>query len=858
MHIIGRDCELTVLHEAWRAAAARPGVVLVEGGAGIGKTALVTAFAATVDADVLVGEAPSIGGDAQPYAPFLAALGAADPAKAERAADPAKAERAAHPAKAERAAHPAKAERAADPVKAELVARIEAAAPVVLVLEDLDRADQASRELLGCLAAMLNRPGVLVVATYGAERVTPGALAGDVPGAERVTLGPLADDAAAQLLGRADAALIRQAQGNPLLLLALAAHPDADPLLAPFRALPPESRAAVRVAAVLGRDVDRSLLQKITGPPDEPLAPAVEAGLLLARAGGYRFRHDLIRAAVLDDLRPAERARLHRLAAGAITLGFRPATAALVELAEHWHAAGDADRAFDAAWRAAAVARSAHGGRLRMLERVAATWERVFDPEFRTRTDRVAVLMAAAVAASHAGALERGLALTAEALANTRDPARTALLLETRSLLRYRGGDDGIEDLRAALALQPRNHRIRATLASRLEALSRSPEAYALAEDAAADRDPAVRALALVTLAAEAADPGSGADPQTSGSRIAVARAREAVALAREGGDDDTELLARVMEASALEAAGESRAAAEAAEAGLATARRGGLRPVRGPMLAAALTASLTALGEWPRARAVAGEALALEPPPLYRAVLTIAAGRLDALTGDRERAAAAVRTAETLLGERYTGRQFLIPLWELHTLLGAGAPLDDRQLPSHPALAWSLLLALPEPDRRFAQRLPVNGPVQRAASLTVARRWDEAIAAWRAAGHPYRVAQTLVRAGRAARDKSTAVAWAREAGAIAHRLGARPLAEEASALQKSGRLEPGAARLTDREQEVLRLMAAGRTNRQIAEGLSIAVKTAGVHVTNILAKLGVNSRTDAAAVARRRGLLGS
>nr|BFE58532.1 hypothetical protein GCM10020063_030580 [Dactylosporangium thailandense] len=810
MHLIGRDRELALLNQAWQAAGARPGVVLVEGAAGIGKSALVTAFTATAGATVLVGEAPTLGGDAQPYAPLLAALGDFEPSRAAA------------------------------------LARIEAAAPVVLVLEDLDRADQASRELLAYLAAALSRPGVLVIATYGGP-------ADDVPGAERIPLGPLGDEDAQELLGHPDADRVGRAAGNPLRLLA-------EPLLDPFRALPPESRAAVRVAAVLGRAADPALLQRIVGAPGERLRPAVEAGLL---EGEYRFRHELIREAVYEDLRPAERARLHRLAADAITasLGFRPADAALVELAEHWHAAGDVDRAFDAAWRAAAVARTAHAGRLRMLERVAATWGQVFDPEFRTRTDRVAVLMAAAVAALHAaalhaGALDRGLALIAEALADTRDPARIAPLLETRSHLLERGGADGIEDLRAALAQQPRNHRIRATLASRLEALGRSPEAHALAEDAARDRDPAVRALALVTLAAEASDPGPGADPGTSGSRIAVSRAREAIGLAREAGDDDTELLGRVVEASALEAAGESRAAAEAAEAGLATARRTGSRPLREAMLAAALTASLTSLGEWPRARAVAEAALASSPPPLYRAVLTVAAGRLDALEGDRERAEDAARTAEELLGERYTGRQFLIPLWELRTLLGQDAPLDDRQIPAHPALAWSLLLAQPEPDRRYAQRLPVNGPAQRAASLTVARRWDEAIAAWRAAGQPYRVAQTLVRAGRAARDKSTAVAWAREAGAIAHRLGARPLAEQAAALQKSGRLEPGAARLTDRELEVLRLMAGGRTNRQIAEALSIAVKTAGVHVTNILSKLGVNSRTDAATVARRRGLL--
>jgi DNA-binding NarL/FixJ family response regulator len=57
---------------------------------------------------------------------------------------------------------------------------------------------------------------------------------------------------------------------------------------------------------------------------------------------------------------------------------------------------------------------------------------------------------------------------------------------------------------------------------------------------------------------------------------------------------------------------------------------------------------------------------------------------------------------------------------------------------------------------------------------------------------------------------------------------------------------------LTGREVEVLRLVAAGRSNREIGAELFISVKTAGVHVSNILAKLGVGSRTEAAAVAHQ------
>jgi DNA-binding NarL/FixJ family response regulator len=60
---------------------------------------------------------------------------------------------------------------------------------------------------------------------------------------------------------------------------------------------------------------------------------------------------------------------------------------------------------------------------------------------------------------------------------------------------------------------------------------------------------------------------------------------------------------------------------------------------------------------------------------------------------------------------------------------------------------------------------------------------------------------------------------------------------------------------LTSREAEVLALVAAGRTNRQIGEALYVSEKTASVHISNILRKLGVASRVDAAAIAQRLGV---
>jgi DNA-binding CsgD family transcriptional regulator len=112
--------------------------------------------------------------------------------------------------------------------------------------------------------------------------------------------------------------------------------------------------------------------------------------------------------------------------------------------------------------------------------------------------------------------------------------------------------------------------------------------------------------------------------------------------------------------------------------------------------------------------------------------------------------------------------------------------------------------------------------------------------------------------------DRDQAAVQARAAHEIAERLGAAPLLAALEALGRRARLDLGvqpppqpdeAAGLTPRELEVLRLVAAGRSNGQIAEALFISRKTASVHVSNILAKLGVHTRTEAAAAAHRLGL---
>jgi DNA-binding CsgD family transcriptional regulator len=114
----------------------------------------------------------------------------------------------------------------------------------------------------------------------------------------------------------------------------------------------------------------------------------------------------------------------------------------------------------------------------------------------------------------------------------------------------------------------------------------------------------------------------------------------------------------------------------------------------------------------------------------------------------------------------------------------------------------------------------------------------------------------------RAAGQLAEAAEQATSARAVARGLRAEPLLSELRSLGAVGSRErhgPGENEaLTAREREVLALLVAGRTNREVARQLYISEKTVSVHVTNILAKLGARSRTEAAAIARRDGLIDS
>jgi DNA-binding NarL/FixJ family response regulator len=162
---------------------------------------------------------------------------------------------------------------------------------------------------------------------------------------------------------------------------------------------------------------------------------------------------------------------------------------------------------------------------------------------------------------------------------------------------------------------------------------------------------------------------------------------------------------------------------------------------------------------------------------------------------------------------------------------------------------------------RAEAEWLRAQGDNDPAAWLAVLDTFGPAFV-YEAARSRWRLAEALLEAGR--RDEAQQE-W-RQAIEVAERLGARPLRKVLTDLGRRGRLtrdqEQGGRGavsplrgLTAREQEVLRLLAAGRSNREIAAELFIAPKTASVHVSNILAKLGAASRTEAAAIAHAEGI---
>ena len=182
------------------------------------------------------------------------------------------------------------------------------------------------------------------------------------------------------------------------------------------------------------------------------------------------------------------------------------------------------------------------------------------------------------------------------------------------------------------------------------------------------------------------------------------------------------------------------------------------------------------------------------------------------------------------------------------------------------PFTVHALVAAIPAERATWdAERTRLGGAGDPAAWLAAAHAWEQLSCPHRAGYAWWRRAEAQLGAGHAAAAVTALQAAAAAAGSHAPLLAEiRKLAERAriplQAPPVPGTTPPVAPRrlhgLTGRELAVLRLLAAGQTNAQIGAQLYMSPKTASVHVTSILRKLGVGSRVQAAAVAERAGLL--
>jgi predicted ATPase/DNA-binding CsgD family transcriptional regulator len=980
---IGRHAQLADLEAAFATVRrGQPVTVLLGGEAGVGKTRLATEFAGSAraaGARVLTGGCLELGIDGLPFAPFTAVLreltredGAAGvvellggrPGEVARllpdlgavASEPGEA--------AGGSAYPGEGRGRLFEQMMTLLEHLAESGPVVLVIEDLHWADSSTRDLLSFLVSNQRAlTGVLIIGTFRSDelhRTHPLrpllAELARLAWVQRADLPRLTRRETAELLGavlgaepepsRVDNVFMRS-EGNPLFAEELLCCDDdlpeslRDLVLARAQRLPGQTQNVLRTASAAGERAGHRLLSVVSGLGDDDLEhalrPAVAENVLAADAGGYAFRHALIREAMYEDLLPGERGRMHARFAEAIAAdpslaSGRPA----IQLAHHWYAAHDLAPALTSAWQAAAEADRvfAYAEELAMLARASELWDKVPDAEQRTGTSHDRLLEKAARVAQLLHEDERARAFISAALREidpAAEPGRVALLLELRGRL-HRDTQDGVADLREALALvgDPQYERERgavlASLAMWLRKGNAAGEARAYAEEALelADRigDLRTQASALSTLALLEHHDGPGVSEVDLGM---LARARS---VAAQAGDYHQMLNTTINESHVLEGIGEHERAVQVARDGIAEAARYGLARTMGTFMAINLAEPLYSLGRWDEAVDVIERALDLAAPPATRASLIQLAGLIAVARGDLNTANRAAETAVRIrAGLRYQAQTHL-PVFRLQidllTVQGRhGEALDAaRDLMSRydlqlsPRYAWPVMVAAARAAGEVAvmpigvrddsaadaadellgalsteaAKLEAEGPVQRAHQLTFAAEvlrtgraetdtpavpagqetaWEQAAAAWDAVHQPYPLAMALFRAAEAAlatgEGRDSAAAPLRRASEVAADLGAQPLAEAAALLGRRARIstagDPAAQQitargLTPRELDVLRLVTAGMSNARIASELFISPKTASVHVSNIMSKLGVSSRGEAAAVAHELRLL--
>jgi DNA-binding CsgD family transcriptional regulator/tetratricopeptide (TPR) repeat protein len=1009
--MVGRREELAALVRALGLAGtaghgAAGGCALLTGDAGAGKSRLLVELAGVARAAgwrVLAGHCLDFGDGALPYLPFSEIFGRLADQDPELAGQIL----AGHPAVARlMPGHrqlvaqgfpggPADSE--APIARGEVYAAVDGAlaavarqVPLLIVVEDVHWADRSTLEVLGFLLARRHDVPVALVVSYRTDdlhRRHPlrpvAAQWSRLPGVQRLSLEPLPDEEVRAMASGLRAqpftepelrGIVRLAEGNAFFVEEMATATAlgccrltsdlAEILLVRLDQLDDLTRAVVRAAAVVGRQVPHLMLSAVCrmepAQLDAALRDAVDNHVLvLAGSDGYAFRHALLLEAVYDDLLPGERVRLHGACVAALLAGEVPGTAA--ELARHALASHQLPIALRASVQAGDEAMSVGGpeeaGRhyetaLDLLGGVGVEVARTgADPGSGTGdgngagdgadaagrdVDRVALVLAAASAASAGGHPDRALTLVADLLGDLPDdtpaPSRAGVLLALADLVLL--SDSPLDPLtltNQALALVPADppSGLRARLAGTHARANlrhqRLEEAGRWAEESVG----LARRLGLASVAADSATTLAGLSQDGAGLDDAVAALEAGRRAARRARDSAAELRNLHDLARLYHRAGRLPAARAAFEQAAARAAEHG-RPWAPYAIESRVHGAVTAylLGDWDDALALTrgpGEPPALAAAMLRAARLAVDAGRgtgsarselvlldqawdQDALVpllsapvidllgdaGDLDAAAAWHQRVTESVTSAWQRETFQAQVRMAALLIGQLATEADRPGGARGAelVAWGRDLAgIAEVAARWVHE-PGGRPgpegaawVARVGAEQARLRWlagidppdhEEMIARWGVTigafadfGHVFELARSRARLAavmRAAGRWDEAEVLAGQAFGTAARLRAEPLLGE---LGGSGRrLAAGTARarapgrrggpgLTGREREVLALVATGLSNGAIGSRLFISTKTASVHVSNILAKLDATSRTEAAAIAHRRGLLG-
>ena len=747
----------------------------------------------------------------------------------------------------------------------------------VVVVEDAHWADGATLDLLVSLGRRIGRLPALLVVTYRDDELGPehplrevlAALPREVT--RRVPLAALSREcvaAQAAAAGRDPAEVYRLTGGNPLLVTELLAAAGAavpatvrDLVLARLRGLPEPARELARLVAVMPTRADPAAL----AGAEELVERCLAAGLLVPVGDSVGYRHELLRRAVEHSLSPARRAALHRraLALLAPVDGVDPA-----RLVHHALGAGDgaAVLRYGMVAAAGAAAQGAH--------REATAHYRAIRPyvDRLPAAQRAGLLEAYGVAAYLAGSAEEGLAAREAALAERErlgEPERVGENLRWISRLRWWSGHGEaamVAAVRAVEVLEPlppgRELAMAYSNRSQLHTLAEdTDQAIEWGERARAlagrlgDQETAIHAAVNVATAKLAAG-----DPDAAGALAAVHAEAAAAGLL------DHAARALVNLASLLVHHGEYRQAEPALARALDYATRhdldGYVQYLHGVRAAARLER-----GEWDAALADAEESLA-RPTRIGVAVVPglVARGRIQAARGDAEARSTLDRAAG--LAYRIGELQWIVPVAaaraELHWL--AGEP--DRAARE---VRRGLALAIEKGSAWYTGELGYwlwrageASPVP-AATLPepfrslLAGAWAGAAAQWARRGAEYRRLLALAAGDRAAAAEALRGLDERGAVRVAAKVRGELRRRGVTGVPRGPRRSTAAnpAGLTPRQLEVLRLLADGLSNADIAARLTLAPKTVEHHISAVLEKLAVTSRGQAVAAAHRQGLVG-